>query len=448
MAYRSAPLDTERLPPGIPYIVANEAAERFSFYGMRGILVPFMTSYLMATDGTPARMSESEAAAWFHVFVWAVYITPLLGAIVADLAWGKYRTIIRLSIVYCLGHLALAVDETRWGLFIGLSLIALGSGGIKGCVTAHVGDQFGRRNAGLLPRVYSWFYFSINLGSTAAFLLVPKLLEEKGPHWAFGAGGVAMLAATVFFWMGRHRFAHIPPRGRSFLRQALSPEGRGVLARLGLIYLCVLVFWSLFDQTSSRWVLQARHLDFDLWGWRFPFNPAQIQFLNPLLVMIFIPLTSLLLYPAIDRVFRLTPLRKMGLGFFIAIPSFLIPAWMEWRIGLGEHPSIAWQLLAYVFITLAEVMISITGLEFSYTQAPNSMKSLVLGYWFVAVAFGNLFTALVNLLGAEALTGAAYYLFFSGMIALTALAFVVIARAYVPRSYLQDAGEGEATPLT
>jgi proton-dependent oligopeptide transporter, POT family len=127
--YRSAPLDTDRMPPGIPFIIGNEAAERFSFYGMRGILVPFMTAQLLARDGTLATMGESEATGWFHLFVWAVYLTPLMGAILADYAWGKYRTIIRLSIVYCLGHLALALDATRLGLFIGLVLISLGSGG-------------------------------------------------------------------------------------------------------------------------------------------------------------------------------------------------------------------------------------------------------------------------------------------------------------------------------
>ena len=92
-------------------------------------------------------------------------------------------------------------------------------------------------------------------------------------------------------------------------------------------------------------------------------------------------------------------MRKMAIGFFLAIPSFLVPAWLEARILAGETPSIVWQWLAYVFITIAEVMISITGLEFSYTQAPKKMKSLMLGYWYLAVSLGNLFTSLVNFFG-------------------------------------------------
>ncbi|MGI8602372.1 MAG: MFS transporter, partial [Verrucomicrobiales bacterium] len=412
--------------------------ERFSFYGMRGILVPFMTTQLLARDGSLATMPESEATGWFHLFVWAVYITPLFGAMVADYAWGKYRTIVSLSVVYCLGHLALALDATRLGLFLGLALISLGSGGIKGCVSAHVGDQFGAANSGLLPRVYIWFYFSINLGSCLAFLIVPKLLEVRGPHWGFGIGGIAMFIATVAFWMGRFRYAHIPPRGREFVKEVFSKEGLRVLGRLSLVYACVAIFWSLFDQTSSRWIKQAEKMDLDPFELGWQLNPAQYQFLNPLLVMLFIPACALFIYPWINRVFPLSPLRKMAIGFFLAIPSFLIPAWLEMRIEAGEAPSILWQWLAYVFITMAEVMISITGLEFSYTQAPPKMKSLMLGYWYFAVSMGNLFTSMVNFFIADRLPGVTYYLFFSACIAVTALAFIFIARGYRARTYLQD----------
>src|SRR5207248_4173113 len=95
----------------------------------------------------------------------------------ADAFFGKYRIILSLSIVYCFGHLALAVDHTRLGLAIGLGLIALGAGGIKPCVSANVGDQFGASNQHLLPRVFSWFYFSINFGSAFSTILIPELLE-------------------------------------------------------------------------------------------------------------------------------------------------------------------------------------------------------------------------------------------------------------------------------
>ena len=117
--YLTAPIPSTRMPAGVPYIISNEAAERFSFYGMKCILIIFMTQYLLGRDGELAVMQEEKAKFWYHTFTSAVYFTPLLGALLSDIFLGKYRTIIILSIVYCLGHLALALDETRIGLFTG-----------------------------------------------------------------------------------------------------------------------------------------------------------------------------------------------------------------------------------------------------------------------------------------------------------------------------------------
>ncbi|MEZ4872707.1 MAG: MFS transporter, partial [Bdellovibrionales bacterium] len=220
--YKSTPTTTSGFPPGIPFIVGNEAAERFSYYGMRAILVVFMTKYLMTAGGDSDVMTAAEAKTWYHTWSTAVYFTPLFGAILSDLFLGKYRTIILLSIVYCLGHIALAMDETRSGLALGLTLIAIGSGGIKPCVTAHVGDQFGPMNKQLLGRIFGWFYFSINLGSFISTLATPWLLQAYGPSVAFGVPGILMITATIVFWLGRNSFVHIPAGGKRFLQQSFS----------------------------------------------------------------------------------------------------------------------------------------------------------------------------------------------------------------------------------
>ena len=128
--YLTAPVKSKEMPKGIPYIIGNEAAERYSFYGMKAILVVFMTKYLMDNSGGSAPMSAGDAKVWYHLFNSAVYFTPLLGAIIADAFLGKYKTIISLSIVYCRGHLALALDETRLGLTVGRTVMAIGAGGI------------------------------------------------------------------------------------------------------------------------------------------------------------------------------------------------------------------------------------------------------------------------------------------------------------------------------
>ena len=450
-SYRTVPADGTGMPSGIPYIIGNEAAERFSFYGMKTVLVVFMTGHLMGTDGALDPMGDEEAIGWYHVFTSAVYFFPLAGAVLADAVFGKYRTIIALSLVYCLGHLMLAVDETRFGLAVGLGLIAVGAGGIKPCVSAHVGDQFGRSNQNLLERVFGWFYFSINLGAFASTLLTPYLLAHYGPGWAFGVPGVLMALATFAFWMGRREFAHIPSGGMAFVKEVVSREGLGSMAKLLVIYLFVAMFWALFDQTGSSWVLQAKELDRNFMG--VELLPSQIQALNPLLVMLLIPICTYGLYPALSRVFPLTPLRKISIGFFIAVPAFLLPAYVETQLAAGAVPNIGWQCLAYLLITTAEVFISITCLEFSYTQAPNKMKSLVMALFLMSVSIGNAFTAGANFFiqnpdGSSKLEGADYYVFFAAAMLVTAIAFVFVSARYKEHRHVQDdeAAIGEAVP--
>lgn len=449
----TAPVPSKEMPKGIPYIVTNEAAERFSFYGMKGILIIFMTKYLMDAHGAEDFMGADEAKGYYHLFTSAVYFTPILGAILADAFLGKYKTILFLSIVYCAGHFALAMDETRMGLAIGLGLIALGSGGIKPCVSAHVGDQFGKSNGHLLEKVFGWFYFAINLGAFASTLLTPWLLANYGPHLAFGIPGVLMFLATIFFWMGRKVFIHIPAGGTAFIKETFSKEGLGSLSRLLVIYAFVAMFWALFDQTGSAWVLQADKMDRNFMGSEW--LPSQIQAINPIMIMVFIPIFNGVkalkwpgLYAIISRMWALTPLRKIGIGFFMTVPAFLIPAWIETQLAAGIQVNISWQLFAYVVMTAAEVFVSITCLEFSYTQAPKKMKSLIMACFLMSVSLGNVFVSVVNFFianddGTSKLAGADYYNFFAICMLTTAVLFIPVAMSYKEKTYMQDEGGGD-----
>lgn len=437
--YLTAPLKTDKMPPGIPYIIGNELAERFSFYGMRAILVVFMTQYLRDASGAPAPMSEAEASKWFHLFLASNYFFPILGAIVADAFLGKYRTIFYISLVYCLGHLVLSLDLTRLGLALGLGLIALGAGGIKPCVSSNVGDQFGASNQHLLSRAFGWFYFSVNFGSFFSILLIPWLLQHYSPNLAFGVPGILMFIATVIFWAGRRKFVHIPPAGKSFLRDNFNREGWAAIGRLAIIFSFVAVFWSLWDQSGGRWVLQGAKMNLHFAG--ITWLPSQIQAVNAIMILLFIPLFQYIIYPAIDRVFPLTPLRKIGLGIFVSGVAFICSAWIETRISAGLSPNIGWQLPGYALLTAAEVMVSITALEFAYTQAPKHMKSVIMSLYLLSISAGNLVTAGVNFAITRfnlQLDGANYYLFFTALAMLASVIFVFFARRYREKTYLQD----------
>jgi POT family proton-dependent oligopeptide transporter len=441
--FMTAPIATDKMPPAVPYIIGNEMAERFSFYGFAAILTIFLHQYI--------GMSESAAKAEYHNFKSLAYAFPLLGSLIADVFWGKYKTILYLSLVYCVGHGVLAVQETHWGVNVGLFLIALGAGGIKPCVSSNVGDQFGSQNAHLIPKVYSWFYFSINFGSFFSTLLTPKLLSgfqlgsfkfEGSSAWAFGVPGILMGIATFVFWLGRHKYVHIPPGGKGVVREALSGEGLKALSRLAILFVFVAMFWALYDQMSSAWVLQAMDMDRVLWG-DFEVDAAQTHVMNPVLILLFIPLFTYVLYPAISLVFPLTPLRKIGIGMLLCAASFVVIARIEDWIALadagqGPRPWVMWQVPAYMLMTAAEAMISITCLEFSYTQAPRRTKSMVMSVYLLSVALGNQFTALVNTIFGDDLTGSNYYWAFITMMLITFVIYVPYSLTYRGKTYIQE----------
>lgn len=440
MSYRSVPEATDAMPSGIPFIVGNEAAERFSFYGMKAILFTFMTTHMLDAAGAPDHLTEQEAKAFIHTFVAALYALPILGAIAADGWLGKYRVILALSAVYCAGHAILAVNTTQTGLVLGLAVLAIGAGGIKPCVSAHVGDQFGQQNAHLVTRAFAFFYLAINVGAAIAQNLTPWLLEEHGPHAAFGLPGVLMVVATFVFWLGRHRFAHIPPGGKAFVQEAFGAEGLRVFGRLALLFTFVALFWTLFDQTASSWVAQGQRMDLHGHEWL----AASMQSANPIFVLLLTPLFALYVYPAIERRVALTPMRKIGVGMVLAAMSFLYSAGLEAVLDAGVRPTIFWQLVGYGFLTAGELLVSVTALEYAYTQAPLRMKSMVMSLYLASAALGNLFTVGVTRLttdeeGHATLSTSASFVLYAGLMLLAAALFVPYARRVHERSYLPGA---------
>ncbi|WP_368563912.1 oligopeptide:H+ symporter [Pseudoxanthomonas sp. UTMC 1351] len=516
-----------RLPRQIPYIIGNEACERFSFYGMRNILVPFLVSSILLAY-LPEADREGTAKDIFHTFVIGVYFFPLLGGWLSDRFFGKYNTVLWLSLVYCVGHACLALfEENRTGFYTGLFLIALGSGGIKPLVSAFVGDQFDQSNKHLAKIVYDAFYWTINFGSFFASLLMPIFLRNYGPAVAFGIPGVLMFIATFIFWLGRHKYVNVPPSAPepdSFLnvvRSALfgPAPGKGLgtglaiagivlaVASLGLIpamgfvkavliglgllialvglgasiqldrardshpasaidgvravlrilivFALVTPFWSLFDQKASTWVLQGQtmHIPHEAWWWPswLVVTAGQMQALNPIMVMLLIPFNNLVLYPLLRRMgFEPTALRRMGFGIAFSGLAWVMAGVIQLWIDGGDAVSLAWQILPYLLLTFGEVLVSATGLEFAYSQAPRSMKGTIMSFWLLSVSYGNLWVLMTNaavrneaVIGQIASTGlsenAFLTFFFAGFAFLAALAFGLYARRYPMQDHYRAA---------
>lgn len=484
--YLTSPPKISGWPPGVPYIIGNEAAERFSYYGMNSIVVIFWTVFLRNKAGQLAVMSPEQADAWYHTFVSALYFLPLVGAILADALFGKFWVVFWLSIVYCAGHAVLALIGTAVAHVIapvalsgiGLFLIALGAGGIKPCVSTNVGDQFGETNKHLLPRLFNWFYFSINAGSALSTLLIPWLLEPykadpngllaklppgvvtflesprlHSPDVAFGLPGIFMAIATIFFWAGRKKFVHIPPAGgRNYAREIFNKQTGKIILNILMPVPFVAMFWALWQQNFSSWIVQAKSMDRHLFG--VEWLPEQIQTVNPIFILIMLPLFSYAVYPAVEKFVKLTALRKMGAGLFVTAASFFIIAMIQTRIDAGGRPHIMWQVWAFVVLTAGETLVSPTHLEFSYTQGPVKMKSLIMCTYLLAISLGNQFTAAVNFFiqnpdGSVKLHGTSYFMFFFWVMLVTGVLFALVTPFYKGRTYLQDqtkvAGEEEPT---
>jgi POT family proton-dependent oligopeptide transporter len=466
-----------KFPKAVPYIIGNEAAERFSYYGMRAILSTFLVAQFFNPTHNPALTTVAEAKSneQVHFFVALAYFMPIVGGILADSFFGKYYTILFVSILYTIGHVILSTSITNIDMFtLGLIVIAVGAGGIKASVAANVGDQFDKHNEQLMSKVYGWFYFSINAGSVVSTILIPWIYANYGAGLAFGVPGILMAAATVTFWLGRKKYVRVPPSG--FKKEnfffitityfkclfsnrhgkttweavgekfsAKSVDGVKAVFRVMAVFAFIPIFWGMWDMCLAEWVIQATKLDLTVFG--HIYLPEQIQTVNPIFILAGIPVFTYFIYPFFDkRGLKTTPLRRIGVGLFITLTSFVIIALLQTKIDAGLKPSVWWQILAYLLLSIGEILVSITGLEYAYTQSPKYMKSTMNAIWLLTVSLGNVSVALINgnIAGKgffARFTGASYYWLFIGILGAFIIVYVFVSKRLPEKSYL--AGDDE-----
>uniref|UniRef100_A0A8C2E5X2 Solute carrier family 15 member 1b n=1 Tax=Cyprinus carpio TaxID=7962 RepID=A0A8C2E5X2_CYPCA len=534
-------------PVSIFFIVVNEFCERFSYYGMKAVLVLYF-KYFIGWD-------NDLSTTIYHTFVALCYLTPILGAIIADSWLGK--TIVYLSIVYTIGQVIMAIsaihditDTNRDGTpdnmtfhtamsMLGLMLIALGTGGIKPCVAAFGGDQFEEHQEKQRSTFFSIFYLSINAGSLLSTLITPILrAQECGIYskqscfpLAFGVPAALMVVALIVFIAGHSMYIMESPKGNILLRvmkcigfaiknrfnhrskqhpkrehwmdwaeekydKLLIAQVKMVLKVL-FLYIPLPMFWALFDQQGSRWTLQATTMDGNF-------------IVNPILIVIMVPIMDSAVYPLIKKChINFTPLRRMTVGMLLASLAFVAAALLQIQIDVSnrylalnditEKPNqgmnairfvngfrshlnftiksdnlgpiaplqgsgylsvphgkyvlfyvwcitctenikaiqdiepngihMAWQVIQYFLMTCGEVVFSVTGLDFSYAQAPSNMKSVLQAGWLLTVAVGNIIVLIVAEAGSLPDQWAEYVLFASLLVAVSII-FAVMAYFY------------------
>ena len=411
-------------PRGLWVLFIAEMWERFSYYGMRALLVLYLIAstdgYIDGAANTNPGFGWSEDAAYllYGIYTWAVYLTPIVGGWLADRFLGTHRSMILGGWIIALGHIALAGTElfgvsagaavtlqTSPGALIcflgGLALIVIGTGFFKPCASVMVGQLYApgdeRRDGG-----FTIFYMGINVGALFAPLVAGTLGETVGWHWGFGSAAVGMILGISFYQFIRPRYLQdigLPPEPRKQIAATSAPpaawltstEWQRIWVILVLAFIANIAFWAAFEQAgSSMNVFAAQNTDRTLWGLLDGGFPATwYQAVNPAAIIIFAPVFAWLWVFLSERGRNPSTPMKFALGLWLLGLAFLAMVFgaMEARDGLaGPH----WLLITFVVYTWGELCLSPVGLSMVSKLAPMRLQSLLMGVWFFSYSIANL----------------------------------------------------------
>lgn len=413
-------------PIGFWFFFWGEFAERASYYGMRAILTLYMIDKLGFT--------KADASTTMAIFISACYFLPLAGGFVADRFLGKYWTIVGFSIPYILGHVILGIEQPIF-MYTALVLLAMGTGVIKPNISTLMGNTYDLYRPGqtkLRSEAFAMFYFAINVGAFLSQVAMPEIRTRISYSIAFMFPAALMIIAFAIFAAGKKHYAPESP-GRY---PEKTPEERRlqwqILGRLFLLFLLITFFWAIFDQSATTWIYFAKEqLNLSLLGMEV--DPDQVQALNPLFIMIFLPLITLLW-----RVWTVRATDKILIGFGLTALTMGIHALAAYLADQsGTKQSLWWQVSAYLVLTWAEILISVTGLELAFTAAPKSMKGFITACWLLTVGLANLlinapFTRLYPSKepGLHFATPTTYFLFLTVTMLIVTGLFVFVARQF------------------
>ena len=416
-------------PKGLWVLFIAEMWERFSYYGMRALLVLYLissTSEQLA--GGAANLNpgfgwaEESAYLLYGLYTWAVYLTPIVGGWLADRFLGTHRSMIVGGWIIAAGHILLAGTElfgitagaavtlqTGPGALLcfigGLALIVIGTGFFKPCVSVMVGQLYGpndeRRDGG-----FTIFYMGINVGALLAPLIAGTLGETVGWHWGFGSAAIGMILGITAYQAFRSRYLEgigLPPKARAKPVEETAPRpplSRVEWQRIGVILVLAFVaniaFWAAFEQAgSSMNVFAAQNTDRTLWGLLdTPFPATWYQSVNPAAIIIFAPVFAWLWVFLNHRGLNPSTPTKFALGLWLLGLAFLSMVFgaMDAQDGLAAPH---WLLITFVVYTWGELCLSPVGLSMVTKLAPVHLQSLMMGLWFFSFSLSNLLAGLV-----------------------------------------------------
>jgi POT family proton-dependent oligopeptide transporter len=440
----AAPTDLFGHPRGLTFLFTTEMWERFSYYGMRALLVLYMVKYLLEPQRAGAVIGlvpfrhtleavfgplapQPFASQIYGFYTGLVYLTPIFGGLLADRVLGRRRTVILGAALMAIGHFMMAFEH----LFLfALGLLILGNGAFKPNISTQVGRLYAPGDA-RRDRAFSIFYVGINLGAFLAPLVCGTLGEELGWHYGFAAAGVGMTTGLIIYLFATPALPKENFAKRTVARQPLDAAARRSIVALLFLFLPVSLFWGIYEQQGNTIVLWAREFtDRRLFGWDIPVT--WFQALNPFMIFAFTPFIVSLWRRQGAR--EPSTVVKMAIGCFLASLAYLVLV-VAASVSAGAQASLLWLFLYFVVLTVGELYLSPTSLSLVTKVAPASLLSMMMGVWLATSFVGGF---LAGYLGAfwSSMTKDHFFLMLA---AISAGAGLIIALLIRPlRATLQD----------
>ncbi len=395
-------------PKGLSYLFGTEMWERFSYYGMRALLVFYLTKYVLLPEHsgqviglatlrgalesiTGPLGAQPFASLIYGLYTGFVYLTPIFGGLLADRVLGQRRMVIIGAVLMAIGHFMMAFEPL---LLFALLILILGNGAFKPNISTQVGSLYAlgdqRRD-----RAYSIFYMGINLGATLSPLVCGTLGEEVGWHYGFAAAGVGMLIGLAIYLWG---LRYLPPdqlakaKAAHIEKKPLTATEWAAIASLLILFLPNTLFWAAYEQqgnTIALWADSYTDRSINLFFWQGHIPVTWFQSFNPLMIIAFTPLIVGFWTQQAQRASEPSSVRKMAIGCFFLAAAYLVLALPAINADGGAKASWLWLVLYFVILTIGEVYLSPIGLSLVSKVAPVKVLSLMMGVWLATSFVGN-----------------------------------------------------------
>lgn len=398
-------------PAGLYVLFTTEMWERFSYYGMRALLVMYMTNYLLVDPARAADVLGYKSLEAFLVGVFGpmniqqmssqiyglytgfVYFTPFFGGIIADKIIGQYKTVYLGGILMAIGHFLMASEKM---FLLALLFLILGNGCFKPNISTQVASLYPEGD----PRrdgAFTIFYMGINLGAFFSPLICGTLGQTVGWHYGFGAAGVGMLVGLVSYWLGSGLIPHdtlVEKKGAEESRKLTKEEWASVFV---LIVLCVLniMFWAIYEQQGNTLQLWAdEKTNWRMLGWDIP--SSWFQSFNPLMIFIFAPILNMFWAWQSKRGKEPSSVVKMGIGCLLCGGAYILMILAAKTVPGAEKGSVLWLVGTVLVFTMGELYLSPIGLSLVTKVSPKPIMSMMMGVWFLSSFIGNYMTGYIG----------------------------------------------------